>query len=176
LGLAQVYGIVKQHGGTIEVETQVGQGTTFQVYFPAYQAGNAEPALSKPGLSVPEGQGETILLVEDNERVREGTRQMLVTLGYRVLTAPNGREAILQYQAAERVHLVLTDLVMPEMGGKELLKILKRKSPDLKAIAVTGYVVAEELEELMAMGFLYVAHKPFDIAVLAQLLRQALDN
>jgi signal transduction histidine kinase len=173
LGLAQVYGIVRQHEGYVGLETTVGKGTTFRIYLPAYQEG-IEKA-EKESILPPQGQGETILLVEDEERLKKIGQEILHSLGYRVLAATNGREALKVYQAAESVDLVITDVVMPEMGGKRLLQELKKITPYVKALAITGYVVHKDLEELKAIGFLDVVHKPFDVETLAQIVRQALD-
>ncbi len=177
LGLAQVYGIVKQHEGCIGVETQVGQGTTFRVYLPVHEMRERE-VISQEGaaLAAPRGKGETILLVEDNERIREAGQGILESLGYRVLTAADGREALDVYRSAARVDLVLTDVVMPEMGGKELIRELRRMEPSLKALVITGYTLVEDLEELKKEGILDIVHKPFDVNALAQVVRSVLDG
>ena len=175
LGLAQVYGIVTQHGGDIGVETRVGQGTTFRVYLPAYQAGEEEAPQEEAAPVAPEGKGETILLVEDNEGVREASRKILESLGYRVLAAANGREALEVYRAAGEADLVLADLVMPEMGGAELIWELRKTNPRLKALAITGYMLAEDLEQLKEKGILDVVYKPLDVSTLAQMVRSVLD-
>jgi len=177
LGLAQVHGIVVQHEGHIGVETEVGKGTAFRVYLPACQAGEEEIPQQETALAAPDGQGEIILLVEDNEGTRRAGRRLLESLGYRVLAAANGQEALEVYGAAgEEIDLVITDVVMPEMGGRRLMRELRKANPGLKVLAVTGYVVEEDIHQLKEGGFLDVVHKPFDVETLAQVIRRALDE
>lgn len=173
LGLAQVHGIVTQHGGHVDVETALDQGTTFHVYLPAYNAAAKENVEEVADLSP--GAGEIILLVEDEENVREAGRDILETLGYQTLLAANGRDALEGYQSAEHVDLVVTDLVMPEMGGGALVQALKERDPQIKVLAITGYAVAEDLEKLREAGILNVVQKPLDARTLAKAIRHALD-
>lgn len=175
LGLSQVYGIVKQHGGHITVETEVGTGTTFQVYLPAFEMEQVE-SCEQESMPPPEGKGEIILLVEDEERLRDISRDMLETLGYQVLTATNGREALEAYKAAERVDLVMTDLVMPTMGGKELIQELKKLDQRARALAITGYALPVQQAELREAGILEIVCKPFDVKVLGRTIRRILDE
>jgi len=208
LGLAQVYGIVKQHEGHIGVETEAGQGTTFRVYLPAHKVEEGEE-IPREGanLAIQKGHGETILLVEDNKRIREVSRRILESLGYRVLAAANGKEALEIYRTVERacpgprpepfgfaqdrpvegarpepvegqgqkIDLVLTDVVMPEMSGRELIQELRKTNPGLKALITTGYTLAEDLQELKEEGILDVVHKPFDMSILAEVIHRILD-
>ena len=176
LGLAQVYGIVKQHDGHIDVSTEVGQGTIFQIYLPAHQVGEEPGVIPQAVPVIPAQEGETILMVEDNEDLLAAGREMLESLGYRVETAINGRKALQVFRASERIDLVVTDLVMPDMGGRELLRELKRIAPDLKALAVTGYAMRQDMEGLIEDGFLDVVHKPFDLDALAGAVRRILDE
>jgi len=176
LGLAQVYGIVRQHEGYIGVETEVGKGTTFRIYLPAYEEEVEEAETEEPSTS-PQGQWETILLVQNNEKLREAGQELLESLGYRVLAAANGREALAMSQVArwsgsrpkQRVSLVITDMVMPEMGGKELMQRLRSTRPTLKALGITGYAREEVTEELREVGFLNVVRKPFENPVKVKL-------
>ncbi len=173
LGLAQVYGIVQQHGGHIGVETEVGKGTTFRVYLPALaeEAPAPEPTAEGP---LPIGRGETILLVEDHPALRAAGRKVLERLGYRVLEAADGREALEVY-AAERVDLVLTDVVMPGMGGVALVEALRQRNPDLKVIAFTGYGEDQEVERIRQAGVSEVIRKPFEVEHLAETIRRMLE-
>ena len=176
LGLAQVYGIVAQHEGFIDVETEVGKGTTFRVYLPAHEVEEVEALKKKKAPSPPAGKGESILLVEDNDSIREAGQEFLESLGYRVLTASNGRMALRVYQTAERIDLLLTDVVMPEMGGKELVRELKKQEPGLKTLAITGHLLTEEQKDLEKEGILDIIYKPFDINILAEGVRRVLDT
>ncbi len=176
LGLAQVYGIVKQHKGYIGVETEEGQGTTFSIYLPACQdRGTGDTVREGTADPVPRGRGETILLVEDEASVREAGQGVVESLGYRVLTAANGREALEICRSVEDIDLVITDLVMPEVGGRELFRELRKRFHDLKALAITGYVAEQDVRELQEAGFLDVVCKPFDLQTLAEVIRRALD-
>ncbi|HET92142.1 MAG TPA: PAS domain S-box protein [Chloroflexi bacterium] len=174
LGLAQVYGIVQLHAGYIDVETEVGQGTAFHIYLPAAAA--AEDTTAETISDAPRGLGETILLVEDNAGLRKVGASILTALGYRVLTAANGREALALHQAEGPIALLVTDLVMPEMGGKALVQALRHRVPHLKALAMSGYTAEASVETLRAAGFLEVVRKPFDAATLARAVRRALDE
>jgi CheY-like chemotaxis protein len=174
--LTQVYDIVKQHGGYIGVDTRVGEGTTFRVYLPAQEM-TLEELQGEDVASVPlRGRGEIVLVVEDEDRIRGLCQRILESLGYQVLTAANGREALDVYRAIGKVDLVVTDLVMPEMGGKSLIRELRKVNPDLKFVAMTGYVLMEDLQQLKEEGLLEVIHKPLDTDTLAQVVRWALDS
>jgi CheY-like chemotaxis protein len=173
LGLAQVYGIVQQHGGHIDVETELGVGTAFHVYLPIYGSETVQELDETPA-TLPEGNGEMILLVEDQENLREAGCGMLRSLDYRVLAAANGREALEMLEGV-RVDLIVTDVVMPEMGGKPLLQVLREDFPELPVLAVTGYTMQEELEDLREVGFFDVLQKPFDAPSLAQAVQRALE-
>ena len=172
LGLAQVYGIVKQHEGFIDVETAPGEGTTVTLFLPAEDAPTAEIEQRTGGAR--QGRGETILVVEDAEGLRGAIEAGLASFGYRVLTAANGRQA-LDVATEERVDLVLTDVVMPEMGGEALLRRLRREHPGLRVIAMTGHMMDQDVQKLRASGFSAALSKPFSIEELTDIVRSALD-
>jgi len=185
LGLAQVYGIVKQHEGEIDVQSQAGQGTTFTVYMPALPVHPAE-AVDRELPPLAKGQGETVLVVEDDRATREALVDSLELLNYRVLAAANGREAlaILERQTSEvsedfrslGVALVLSDVVMPGMGGIELLQALKERGLAVRVVMLTGHPLEEELESLRAQGMSDWLFKPPSLEQLAEVVAQALDE
>jgi len=150
LGLAQVYGIVKQHEGHVDVTTEVGTGTTFTLYLPALPAHQPEaPAIETR--AVVQGQGETILVVEDNADLRKALAGSVASLNYRVLAAADGREAleILEQHAGE-VSLVLSDLVMPEMGGQALFHAMRQRGLTQPVVMLSGHPMEKEMESLRA--------------------------
>ncbi|MEA2007994.1 MAG: PAS domain S-box protein, partial [Chloroflexota bacterium] len=185
LGLAQVYGIVHLHEGYINVETDIGQGTTFSIYLPTYKekvikANEIEVEEYSPTL---QGQSKIILFVEDQENLREASQHMLESLGYQVVTAANGHEALAICQSprwaieeSNQVDLVITDLIMPEMGGVELIQELRKTAHKIKALAITGYILQEDdLKRLKKAGFVGVIHKPFKLNSLIDAIQQALE-
>jgi two-component system cell cycle sensor histidine kinase/response regulator CckA len=173
LGLAQVYGIVKQHGGFIEVETSEGEGSTFAIWLPLVEERAEDEGVEGRERSV-QGRGETILVVEDAERLRGAVVAGLETLGYRVIGAANGREA-LEVVQGEEVDLVVTDVVMPEMGGEALLRELRAAHPGLKVVAITGHLIETNVGELRAAGFSAVLPKPFSVEDLTQVIYDTLE-
>ncbi len=176
LGLAQVYGIVKQHEGHIDVSTQVGVGTTFTLYLPALPT----PLLELPDLKTTtllRGQGETLLVVEDSAPLRQALTGTLEQLNYRVLEATNGREALEMLEKHEgEISLVLSDLVMPEMGGGALFHALQQRGLTLPVVMLSGHPLENELENLEAQGMAGWLVKPPNLEQLSQLLVQALNK
>jgi two-component system cell cycle sensor histidine kinase/response regulator CckA len=173
LGLAQVYGIVQQHDAFIDVATAVAQGTTFHLYFPALD----EPPEAKRLLdeSVPLGAGQLVLVVEDDETIRQALVESLAMLNYQVLQAENGREAMAQVeQQQDQIAVVISDIIMPEMGGIALFHTLREREFSIPFILITGYVVEKDMENLRALGLRGWLAKPLDLDKLAQLLQQTL--
>ena len=176
LGLATVYGIVQQHRGWIEVHSTPGQGTTFDIYLPIPVA--LESAETAPHRAKPRAGSETILLVEDDERLRQLTRSALERHGYRVWEAPDSAEALrLWPQLVGSVQLLVTDLVMPgPMNGRELARQFQQTQPDLKVILFSGYsqdLAGRTLE--LGPGQAFLA-KPFTPEQLLHLVKQVLDQ
>lgn len=176
LGLATIYGIVKQNDGFINVYSEEGQGTTFRIYLP--KAGDFVEELdsSLPGIIPLTGQ-ETILLVEDEPSLLKLTSNMLNKLGYNILSASTPKEAIrLMEEAGHPIHLLLTDVVMPEMNGRDLAKILLAKRPAIKPLFMSGYtsnVIAHH--GVLDEGVDFIA-KPFVLAELGEKIRAVLDR
>jgi two-component system cell cycle sensor histidine kinase/response regulator CckA len=174
LGLSQVDGIVRQLDGSIDVQTEVGVGTTFTLYLPAIPVLISETAVAAQDDLV-SGQNETILLVEDDPHIRDSLRMTLESLNYSVLTAVNGRKALQVYQQnAPQIDLVLTDLVMPEMGGEELLTTLKQTYPSLKAVVLSGYPLSERIVGSHLFEDFVIYQKPITLEKLSQVVAQAL--
>jgi len=175
LGLAQIYGIVKQHGGCITVNSQVGQGATFTLYFPALTT----PAPDGSGAveAIPKGHSETILLVEDEQVVREVVHAMLERLNYRVLTARDGEEALRVYRAhTKQIALVLTDAVMPKMDGFRLASVLQGEAPGIKVVLMSGYIRDPEIPAEIIQNITARLKKPLSLPQLAEAMREALDD
>ena len=173
LGLATVHGIIRQSGGWVEVSSEVGVGTSFEVYLPRLD-GCSLPEESRIGV-VTERGNETILLVEDQQSVRSFTRAALKASGYHVIEAPNGDEAIsVAERYAGEIHLLLTDVVMPGISGKESSERLKKLRPNLKVLFMSGYtadVIAQRGVLDRSVAFL---HKPFSPVELAVKVREVL--
>jgi len=139
LGLATVYGMVKQSGGYIWVYSEVGRGTTFKVYLPVADEAPLAPHAAEAPARALRGS-ETILVVEDEPAVRQLTRVLLERAGYRVIPAANAQEAVEQFVSAEdEIDLVITDVVMPGASGPALWKYLTERRPNLKALFMSGY-------------------------------------
>ncbi len=177
LGLATVHGIVTQHKGWVEVDSAVGNGTTFAVYLPTLARSERELPVPQEKLRARNGK-ETILVVEDQVRVRQLVALALRTLGYTVYEAENGRDAIKLWQKLDsEIDLLLTDMVMPEgMTGLELTEQLRAVKPGLKAIISSGY--SAEIAQMSAIdkaGVVYLP-KPYEVQVLADAVRTCLDQ
>jgi PAS domain S-box-containing protein len=174
LGLASVYGIVKGHGGYIDVESEEGQGTTFKIYLPASN-GEIQKTIEVPDHII-KGTG-TILLVDDEEMVLEVGERFLKVMGYQVLTAREGREAIEVYQKhRETIDLVLLDIIMPNMKGGEVFDRLKEISPDIKVLLSSGYSIDGEASQILERGCGGFIQKPFDMKQLSQSIGALLRN
>lgn len=175
LGLATVYGIVKQGRGHIDVSSKVGQGTTFRVYLPVVEEAPAKP--NSQSIQLTSKGHETILIVEDHDTVRNMIAMLLQQHGYNVLEASNGAEGL---AVAENhrgpIHLVITDLVMPKLSGREMADRLTALNPGLPVLFMSGYtedVVIQQGVESSTVDFL---HKPFDVTALTQKVREILDR
>jgi CheY-like chemotaxis protein len=182
LGLAQVWGIVQQHQGHITVASQAGKGTTFTLCLPALKVAQQNDR-SQRVAAIPTGKGELVLIVEDDAGIRSALGASLVDLNYRVMEAANGREAlaIVDDQAAnqsdgpeDRIALVLSDVVMPEMDGQTLFRRLKEKRAGIKMVMMTGHPLDKKLENLKDKDLNGWLSKPPSLADLAQTISQAL--
>jgi len=174
LGLSTVYGIIKQHGGHIWVYSEQGKGTTFKMYLPASPEETVRQGLPAKAQDLQRGS-ETILVTEDNEMVRSLARAILEKHGYRVLVAANGGEA-LQALAdhAGQIDLLLTDVVMPDMNGKELFERVSRTHPGLRVLFMSGYtenVIAHR--GVLDEGVSFI-QKPFTVQALTGKVREVL--
>jgi PAS domain S-box-containing protein len=176
LGLAQVYGIIKQHGGSIGVTSRVGEGTTFKMYLPGLPT-NEEKLDTAPGTSQICDNGQTILLAEDNEAARKALLALLETQHYQVLMASNEEEALRLYeQGADRIKLVVSDLVMPEMGGMALYSALQDRNPDVKMLLITEHPLDAGGEAVLENGKMRWMQKPFSVQEFTGQMQQLLDS
>jgi len=176
LGLAQVYGIVTQHEGFIDVRSELGKGTEFVIYLAAFNV-RKKAAEEEASRELPIGRGETVLVVEDELAVLAMIGIMLKRLKYHVLTAATAEEAVETYDRhSDEIALVLTDLVMPGMSGMELFRTLRKRDPQIKVAVMTGYPLGDEREELLSRGIAAWMRKPVDLGKLAHVMDQALSS
>ena len=175
LGLSMVFGIVKSHEGHISCHSKPGTGTAFKIYFPATEVEIAwDPGLT---LQMPSFGSETILLVDDETSIRDLGKEVLTAAGYKVVTAGNGREALNIYvKAQDEISLVILDLIMPEMGGKECLKELRKLHPPLKVLISSGLSADPSTKELLEMGARGFVSKPSKMKELLLQVRKVLDE
>ncbi|MDD5762170.1 MAG: response regulator [bacterium] len=175
LGLSIVYGIVKQHGGFIHLYSELGKGTAFKVYFPAVDAQpDAVPAIRREEIA--RGGTETILLAEDDEGIRLFIERVLKELGYDVLVARNGEEAIGIFRQNKEIVLAVLDMVMPRKGGKEAFEEMHEENPRLKVIFMSGYAASAMQESFVLTDGVPFLQKPFGPTTLARKVREVLDT
>ncbi len=176
LGLSTVYGIVKQSYGNIWVYSEPGKGTTFKIYLPRVDERVEEVEEEKDSGVIPRGS-ETVLVVEDEEVVRRLAVRILKKQGYKVLEAPNSGEAFLVCeQQKESIHLILTDVVMPRMGGPEFIERLRQVRQDFKALYMSGYTDEAVVYHGVREGEMEFIQKPFTLEGLARKVREVLDK
>jgi two-component system, cell cycle sensor histidine kinase and response regulator CckA len=175
LGLATVYGVVKQSGGYVWVDSEPGQGASFQIFLPRILEATTVLASSTP-LAEAKGGSETILLVEDSEQLRTLTRGFLESQGFQVLVAQNGKEALqVEAQHAGKIDLLLTDVVMPGMNGKALAEKLLAKQPGARVLYISGYADSFlAVHGALEQGTVLL-HKPFTDEALIRKVREVLD-
>jgi two-component system, NtrC family, sensor kinase len=175
LGLAIVYGIIKQHGGTIRVYSEPGQGTTFKIYLPLLQS--ATEKLEDVLLPPPRGGNETILFVEDNATVRESIKVILEEAGYNVIEAADGEDALAEFNRhRDKIMLLLSDVIMPKMNGKEVYDAIRGIRQDIKALFISGYTADIITSKGLLDEGLHLMYKPPDPDALKRKIREILDS
>ncbi len=176
LGLAQVYGIVKQHGGYIDVQSHPSVGTTFCIYLPALIEPSKEIIMEQPTLYI-DGKGKTALVVEDDPATRNALIALLEAQHYQTLTAADGSEALEFWENyKEEIDLLVSDIVMPRMGGIDLYQTLREKQPDLKMLLITGHPLNEEYRTILEGGQIHWLQKPFSIPEFNQAIRNLIEK
>jgi two-component system cell cycle sensor histidine kinase/response regulator CckA len=176
LGLSTVFGIVKQSGGEISVYSVPGEGTTFKIYLPRVSAKTGERDLASSPTIIRARPGETVLMVEDDEAVGRLTQSMLSDLGYDVLTASRGEEALeIAARQPGPIHLLLTDVVMPGLRGPEVATRLLTVHPETRVVFMSGYAAESLLHQTAVLGTAALLQKPFTSSTLGRKLREALD-
>jgi len=175
LGLAMVYGIVQQHGGFINCYSEIGYGTTFKIYLPSVVS---EPESEEPLDELfPQGGTETVLLVDDEEVIRNLGERILTKAGYTVLAASDGQEALAIYKKEQRsIALVILDLIMPVMGGKMCLEEILKICPQAKVLIASGYSIDGPTKEAVGAGAKGFIHKPYEVRQMLQVVREVIDE
>ncbi|MBX3745116.1 MAG: response regulator [Verrucomicrobiae bacterium] len=176
LGLSLALAIVKSHGGFIRVYSDRDIGTRFRVYLPAHLSPSADAPGSTRFEPLPQGNGETILVVDDEPIIRQVTAQTLQAFGYRVLTAANGAEGVSLFaqQSPSSIALVLTDMMMPVMDGPAMIQVLRRIHPAVRVIAASGITGGENVDRANAVGVQHFLAKPYSAETLLTVLRNVL--
>lgn len=173
LGLATVYGIIKGHDGFIDVASEFGRGSCFTIYLPATEKRIIEQD-DQVEEQIVKGQ-ETILLIDDEATILDVTKEVLETMGYKVITASNGLEAIEIYKKENhRIDMVILDMIMPVMGGGETFDELKSINKDIKVILSSGYSLTGQATEIMKRGVKAFIQKPYKMDQLSQKIRDAI--
>ena len=177
LGLATVYGLVKQHGGGIEVDTALGNGTRFRLYFPVAGQNATSAARRRSGEPEVRGGSETVLVVEDDDQLRRSAKRILEDAGYQVVTAADGQEALeVLRQQGPAIHLVFSDLVMPRLGGRALLDALHREGRTARFLFASGYSDPDSRGGVPLDPPLRVLRKPWTASDLLVRVREVLDR
>jgi signal transduction histidine kinase len=174
LGLATVYGIVAQSGGTISVESEVGHGTTFTISFPSAAEHSASPPDESADVVAPRGT-ETVLIVDDEDAIRKLAERSLESCGYTVVSARDGLDALTQARAIPRVDVLLTDVVMPQLSGPQVAERLRQRHPAVRVVYMTGWM-DDAIMKLELDADVALLRKPFTPLALALLIRSALDE
>jgi len=174
LGLASAYGIIKNHGGFITCYSEVGVGSTFNIYLPAHAKKDTQ---SEKVVQEAVGGTETILLIDDEKMIIEVGRRMIESLGYAVVAVGKGDEALTLYRKRhDHIDLIILDMIMPHMGGKEVFNRIKEINPKAKVLLSSGYSLNGQAQEIMAQGCNGFIQKPFDTVELSSKIREILDS
>jgi PAS domain S-box-containing protein len=177
LGLATVYGIIESHGGFVDVESEVGIGTTFQIYLPAQTSlREQQQTVREPAREVPRGS-ETILVVEDEEMLLDLLKNILISKGYSAITARDGVEAVEMFMLRRReISLVVADVGLPRLSGSEVYRKLKRINPHVKVILASGFLEPGFTADILKSGVKEVIRKPYEPEELLRCIRRVLDT
>ena len=176
MGLPMIYGIVKNHGGYIDFSSRKGRGSTFRLYFPIIKHHHKTEVSSGTKKKLRLGQG-TILLIDDEPMIRSLIKKILETNGYKVVTAPDGFEAekILKNNDS-KIKLIILDLIMPHMSGKEAFQRIRKITCDIPIIIASGFSLNDDSMELLDNGAYEYLQKPFDLVKLLQIIQEALNS
>ncbi|MEA3359257.1 MAG: PAS domain S-box protein, partial [Thermodesulfobacteriota bacterium] len=174
LGLASAYGIIKNHGGIINVYSEKGEGATFNIYLPASVSGIRDQGSGVSEDIIRHGD-ETILLVDDEDMVREVGGEMLKAMGYKVMLAGSGQEAIDVYREnQDKIHMVILDMIMPDMGGGDTFDTLKEINSDVKVLLSSGYSINGQAQDILDRGCIGFIQKPFNMKDISRKIREVL--
>jgi CheY-like chemotaxis protein len=177
LGLSTVMAIVKSHEGIVNVYSEPGKGTTFKIYLPAMEVSSEARREQAKEADLPRGNGETLLVVDDEASILTITSQTLEAFGYRVLTATDGADALSVYlQHKDEIAVVLTDMMMPVMDGPAMIHALMRVNPAVKIVAASGLKANDGLSKFSGVGVKHFLTKPYTAGTLLKTLRAILDE